>query len=831
MYSHAAKYDLRLVNGDWPGEGRLEVYDGKQWGTVCDDGFSNVEATVACRQLGYNEGVVVLSTLVSRTWGMGTGRILMNNVNCSEQPRSARLKQCKYQSWEDGSYIDCYHTEDVGIRCYGMFFQFTISIVANRVVYVRTFPGVGLTPWGLGGRADLPDVRRTYLQRRSSVTIAASATALYHSGPELYTNCRTAHTTNTLFLYTLESAFLLASCEVFLADSYYTMHLHVHSSRWANLAAGRPTYASSYLGGSAAVGYCENDQCLPSYATDGNTSSPLRTFRTDQGDINPWLSIDLGSPMMLVQRIVLFYRLDCCGDAMGGVELRVGNTSISRPSDVGLIRSNPLVWSEKDAGATGGVLDVSLRAPVAGRWLTLQNSRNTAYYMTRVLEVVELQAYGIDTSPFIPGAIAAGSFHTCVMSASPETLKCFGSNTFGQLGVGDLDNRGSQPGQMGSALPTVNLGPRRVVAVTAGCFHTCALLQPGGFVKCWGLNDVGQLGLGDTRNRGGLAWDMGSALPPVDLGPGLSATALAAGCNHTCAILQPGNIVKCWGLNTNGQLGLGDTRNRGGDSADMGAALPAVDLAGSGSNLTAAALSLGASHSCALMNPGGLVKCWGANMEGQLGLDDTLSRGDESGEMGAALKAVDLGRRANAVVTERSHVCVLLSTGGGNVKCWGSNSQGQLGLGDTENRGDGVDSTGNITKEISRDLPEVSLGRNFSASVLAVGEFHTCAILQPGGIVKCWGGNKSSQLGLGDKKARGDSAGEMGNSLPVVDLGPGLEATALAAGARHTCALLQPGNIVKCWGSNDYGALGLGDRSDRGQLPEDMGVNLPPVNL
>lgn len=60
-------------------------------------------------------------------------------------------------------------------------------------------------------------------------------------------------------------------------------------------------------------------------------------------------------------------------------------------------------------------------------------------------------------------------------------------------------------------------------------------------------NAAGQLGLGDNATRGLRPSDMGAALPFVDLGPGLMATALAAGSRHTCVLLQPRGRVKCWG--------------------------------------------------------------------------------------------------------------------------------------------------------------------------------------------------------------------------------------------------------------------------------------------
>ena len=93
--------------------------------------------------------------------------------------------------------------------------------------------------------------------------------------------------------------------------------------------------------------------------------------------------------------------------------------------------------------------------------------------------------------------------------------------------------------------------PRRAAAViAAGAEHTCARLSDG-TVKCWGRNDHGQLGQGDTVSRGFDVGTMGDDLPPVDLGTGRTAIAIAAGIEHTCALLDD-HTVKCWGYNTLG---------------------------------------------------------------------------------------------------------------------------------------------------------------------------------------------------------------------------------------------------------------------------------------
>lgn len=167
--------------------------------------------------------------------------------------------------------------------------------------------------------------------------------------------------------------------------------------------------------------------------------------------------------------------------------------------------------------------------------------------------------------------ISLGLEHSCAL-LDDQTVKCWGRNDQGQLGLGDTNDRGLDSSTMGDALPSVALG-EPALAVAAGDSHTCALLESGG-VKCWGRNDAGQLGQGDAANRGDEPGEL-EALSPVDLGPGATAIAIDAG-THTCVILSSGGI-KCWGPNTQGQLGLGDTLPRGITPGDV-AALPVIDV-------------------------------------------------------------------------------------------------------------------------------------------------------------------------------------------------------------------------------------------------------------
>jgi alpha-tubulin suppressor-like RCC1 family protein len=181
--------------------------------------------------------------------------------------------------------------------------------------------------------------------------------------------------------------------------------------------------------------------------------------------------------------------------------------------------------------------------------------------------------------------------------------------------------------------------------------------------------------------------------------------------------------------------------------------------------------------------------------------------------MGDLLPFVDVapGLPILALTTQANHACAVLE--GGRVKCWGNNYEGELGLGDPITRGISYGQMGD-------SLPFVNLGESVKAVTLASGYEHTCALLE-GGQVKCWGTNQYGQLGLGDQQGRGSVPGQMGDALPFVDLG-NVNVVSLVAGSYHTCALLEGGQ-VKCWGRNDKGTLGLEDVQDRGGIPGQMG--------
>jgi alpha-tubulin suppressor-like RCC1 family protein len=411
-----------------------------------------------------------------------------------------------------------------------------------------------------------------------------------------------------------------------------------------------------------------------------------------------------------------------------------------------------------------------------------------------------------------------GYHYGCALLTN-ETVKCWGSNSFGQLGIDRSSHTGDEPDDTGARLSYVSLGTgAKPVAAAGGEYHSCALLDDGR-AKCWGANLYGTSGLGDTQRHDGRASYLGDNLGAIDFGPGRTAKRIYSGADFACAILD-NDSVKCWGENSNGQLGVGDRNDRGDGAGEMGTALPVVAL---GSGRIATSLSLGYRHACAVLDNGDL-KCWGWNGQGQLGLGQTADRGDAAGEMGDALPRVNLGtgRTARAVFAGYFNTCAILDNSA--VKCWGNNQYGQLGVGDTLLRG-------TLSSAMGDNLPAVNLGSGRTATSLGLGIAHACALLD-NQRVKCWGYNAHGKLGYGDLANRGDAPGEMGDTLAAVDFGSGANVTSLAVGWNHNCVLIAGGaGSVRCWGKNDEGALGLGDNVTRGDGVGEMGTFLGAVNL
>lgn len=281
-------------------------------------------------------------------------------------------------------------------------------------------------------------------------------------------------------------------------------------------------------------------------------------------------------------------------------------------------------------------------------------------------------------------------------------------------------------------------------------------------MKCWGVNYCGQIGDGTTKER----------LTPVDV-KGLTSgvVAIAAGYEHTCAVLSDGG-VKCWGCNEYYRLGDGTWENEN--------RYTPVDV----SRLPRRAISVatGIWHSVALLSTGE-VWWWGCDCP--LAYRVPCNGEDPPFWNHYAIKKW-VGRGVIEISADYYHTCLLYTDGG--VKCWGYNEAGEIG--------DGV-GVGKFTSE----LVEI---RGLGGEVLKIdtGTKHSCALLVDRKM-RCWGSNEYGQLGDGTRE---DS------SIPVDVVGLEDKVLDMSVGGSHTCATLLNGKI-KCWGSRTYGELGDGRAS------------------
>lgn len=267
--------------------------------------------------------------------------------------------------------------------------------------------------------------------------------------------------------------------------------------------------------------------------------------------------------------------------------------------------------------------------------------------------------------------IVAGGYHTCALRKDSGKILCWGRNDYGQLGYGHINNITMPP------TTSVDVGGQ-AIQLSAGRFHTCALLESGS-VKCWGRNDYGQLGYGHTNNIGDdeplidyRNEQNPSALTDIPLGQ--KAIAVSAKGSNTCALLASGE-VKCWGENAYGEAGIGQV-------GSIGNKLPLDGIADIG--VKSRQIFAGASHHCAISSEGN-VRCWGKNSSGQLGYGHTETLGDNE-PLSGVLSDINIGDKVTQLSIGDLFTCALLNTG--VVKCWGDNKFGQLGYGHTNNIGD-----------------------------------------------------------------------------------------------------------------------------------------------
>ncbi|MBI3071699.1 MAG: hypothetical protein HYY84_06170 [Deltaproteobacteria bacterium] len=411
--------------------------------------------------------------------------------------------------------------------------------------------------------------------------------------------------------------------------------------------------------------------------------------------------------------------------------------------------------------------------------------------------------------------IAVGSDHSCAV-LSDGRAACWGKNGRGQVGDDSFEDRKTpsfvKDKPMGATLSTVATD---IVAITASWNFTCAL-RVSGDVTCWGSNDSGELGTWGSEDMKTPQRITNQYLPMV---------AVSAGGAHACGV-QSNGIVKCWGSNSSGQVGVDPKSRDPQTNWPRDTKVKPVEVSWPRDFVSVAA---GNGHTCGL-TASGAVYCWGYNYSGQTGqATTTWSHHDPR---------VAITRGATSISAGLSHSCAVLATG--EATCWGDNSVGQRGdvqsskaiatrypvvdlkavrgvmagwdrtiavLSDGTARGWGRSNYGNLWDgqfSTTYNRPNATRGPIGIESPIQIAsggyeKAHTCSVMSSG-KVKCWGDNSVGQLGDGTKET---------SSLPKAVAGLP-SALGIAVGVDHTCALTAEAGKVFCWGANDRGQLGDG---------------------
>lgn len=358
------------------------------------------------------------------------------------------------------------------------------------------------------------------------------------------------------------------------------------------------------------------------------------------------------------------------------------------------------------------------------------------------------RAHCLEGRCVVSRAVAAGGYVSCA-SLDTGSVACWGSNLFGELGLGDID-----PPITSSSRPRTVSALTDVEEVAVGTTFACAR-RSDGTVACWGDNTAGQLGNGTLV----------SSPSPVVVSGLDHAVAIAAGHDFACAVLEEKGNVKCWGGNAYGQLGTGQQGDYAAEPAEVADLVEVSQVVG------------GHGFACARVKDG-TVHCWGTNNDGQLG-DGTRvaspvpTTADGLPAARAIAATCDASPLSSAGAPLNGTGLAVLADGA--VRWWGSDIL-------TGTRVEGLQVQSNLPA-----VDEAAGGNDFFCARTATGS------------VYCWGTGAFGQLGNGQQTSSP-------TPLQVPDL---TSAVDLAAGSYHACVLTS-GGAVKCWGYNGAGQLGVG---------------------
>ncbi|BAH37248.1 MAG TPA: hypothetical protein DGD08_00480 [Gemmatimonas aurantiaca] len=354
-------------------------------------------------------------------------------------------------------------------------------------------------------------------------------------------------------------------------------------------------------------------------------------------------------------------------------------------------------------------------------------------------------------------SLAMGTAHACDL-ASGGIAWCWGMNgndaRLGDTQTGDEAHRTS---------PVRVPGNHRYTQLVAFARFTCGL-RTDGVALCWGNNGWGTLGGGTTA---------AFSANPVEIGGGIKFTQLTAGIEHACGAANTSSSpIVCWGHNDWGQFGIGNTSSPNGP-------VPAGTAGGNPPFLNVYA---GGSFTCAIAMTNAAY-CWGANGLGQNGDGGALTYGNT---YRTSPIAVTGGHSFRSLSLGNQYACGVTTSNEGF--CWGSNN-GKLG--------DGGFTDTSTPRAVAggHRFTEISAGYNHSCGLTTLEQIY------------CWGGNGNGQLG--NAAANASSPVLAINGVKAAEV----EVSGIGTGSSSfTCAVSKDRLTTWCWGRNDMGQLGNGQR-------------------
>lgn len=339
--------------------------------------------------------------------------------------------------------------------------------------------------------------------------------------------------------------------------------------------------------------------------------------------------------------------------------------------------------------------------------------------------------------------VVAGGAFSCALTPD-GAVYCWGLNGSGQLGDGTR-NQSDRPVRVAG----IDGG---ATDIAVGTFHACAIVR--GRAECWGDNSSGQLGSGSTNI---------DELRPTLVTNFGAVSALALGPDFSCGV--GGGSAYCWGRNVDGQLGAG---------APPGNSNTPIRIDSLEYGITG--IAAGAAHVCAIQ--WGAALCWGSNYDGRLGIGTNAPARHTLPQ-----QVIGVASGVTAIDSDPTgaHTCAIQ---GDAAKCWGANSTGALGIGNTQFA-----------------MVPVVVGLAGKIDQISAGGTHTCATVA--GAAYCWGEGANGRLGSGNTAVatRPVRVQSLDGAVSFLDAGP-----------YHTCAAHR--GIAMCWGVGSVGRLGVGGQDD-----------------